>query len=68
MNIDRYEVVKCVEEIIGKNNLVSNPEISERNIIVKVKDSSNINIIEYEKKIADCIGHFVSSPFGVVIT
>ncbi|MFB5620263.1 MAG: hypothetical protein ACE5RC_03935 [Nitrosopumilus sp.] len=68
MNIDRYEVFKCIEEVIGKDNLVVDPEISGRNIMIRIKKDSQINILEYEKRIADNIANFVNSPFGVIIT
>lgn len=66
-NVDRYELVKCVEEIIGADNLISDPEITNRNILVKVKKSSNLDIPKHDKKIADHISNFIEKPFGITI-
>ena len=68
MNIDRSEIFKCVEVIIGKDNLVSDPEISEGNVLIKVKKLGQIDIPEYEKQIAEGIVNFMTAPFGVIIT
>ena len=73
-NIDRIEVIKCVDKIIGKNNLFEefpefpNPNVTDNYVIIKVKKSVlPEKIPELRKDIADCIEKLVSKPYGVYI-
>ena len=67
-DIDYYEVIKCVFEVIGKENLISEPKCIGRNVLIKVKNFSKSDILKYEKEIANKITNFTSTPYGIVIT